>query len=114
MSTDNKLAQILFLFNFQIQLLLHQQNAPALPTPNTLLTPPRTPHLESCHGNDRSPDHSPVSMVTACTNTGASLLLGTPVKHSGKRSAATSPIKEKDLNQSRGFVNRAYELVITN
>lgn len=45
-------------------------------------------------------------MVTACTNTGASLLLGTPVKFNSKRSAATSPIKEKELNQNRRFVNR--------
>ncbi|KAJ7383822.1 hypothetical protein OS493_025694 [Desmophyllum pertusum] len=41
-------------------------------------------------------------MVTACTNTGASLLLGSPVKPSGKKSAATSPMKEKEMNHSKG------------
>lgn len=45
-------------------------------------------------------------MVTACTNTGASLLFGTPLKFIGKRSAATSPIKEKDLNLSRRSVQK--------
>lgn len=88
----------------QIKLLLQQQNAQLLPTPNALLTPPRSPHLESCHGNDRSPNSSPISMVTACTNTGASLLFGTPLKFIGKRSAATSPIK--DLNLSRRSVQK--------
>lgn len=43
-------------------------------------------------------------MVTACTNTGASLFLGTPVKPSGKKSAATSPMKDNEMNHSR-FVN---------
>ncbi|KAL9951590.1 hypothetical protein ACROYT_G044274 [Oculina patagonica] len=89
----------------QIKLLLQQQNASPLPTPNTLLTPPRTPHSESSHGNSRSSDHSHVSMVTACTNTGASLLLGSPVKPRGKRSAATSPIKEKEINHSKGSLS---------
>ena len=45
-------------------------------------------------------------MVTACTNTGASLLFGMPLKFIGKRSAATSPIKEKDLNLSRRSVQK--------
>jgi len=43
-------------------------------------------------------------MATACTNTGASLLLGSPVKPSGKRSAATSPMKEKEINHRKEFV----------
>jgi len=89
-------------------LLLQQQNAPPLPTPNALLTPPRTPHSESSHGNNGSPDHSHISMVTACTNTGASLLLGSPVKPSGKRSAATSPMKEKEMHRRDGFVERPH------
>ncbi|PFX19132.1 SCL-interrupting locus protein [Stylophora pistillata] len=95
----------------QIKLLLQQQNAQLLPAPNALLTPPRSPHLESCYGNNRSPDPSPISMVTACTNTGASLLLGTPVKLNSKRSAATSPIKEKDLNQNRRALSTSSEFV---
>jgi len=93
------------LFNLQIKLLLQQQNTP-LPNPNTLLTPPRTPQFESSHGNSKPLDQSPVSMVTACTNTGASLLLGTPVKPSGKRSAATSPMKQNEMNHSRRFVEK--------
>lgn len=93
-----------FFFNLQIKQLLQQQNAPPLPTSNPLLTPPKTPHSECSHGNGRSPDHSRISMVTACTNTGASLLLGSPVKPSGKRSAATSPMKVKEMNHSKGFV----------
>ena len=96
----------IFFYVPQIKLLLQQQNAQLLPTPNALLTPPRSPHLESCHGNDRSPNSSPISMVTACTNTGASLLFGTPLKFNGKKSAATSPIKEKDLNLSRRSVQK--------
>ena len=87
-------------FTLQIKLLLQQQNA-ELPHANPLLTPPRTPHTECSQGNSKPTDDSPVSMVTVCTNTGASLLLGTPVKPNGKRSAATSPMKEKDMNNSR-------------
>ena len=92
-------------FDSQIKLLLQQQNAP-LPTPNAPLTPPRTPQFESSHGNHKPLEHSPVSMVTACTNTGASLLLGTPLKPSGKKSAATSPMKENELKLGRRFVNK--------
>ena len=89
-------------------MLLQQQNAPPLPAPNTLLTPPRTPHFESSNGNKRSPDHSHISMITACTNTGASLLLGSPVKPSGKKSAATSPMKGKEMTLRKGFVVRPH------
>ena len=83
-----------------MKLLLQQRNA-QFPTANPLLTPPRTPHNECSHGNSKTTDNSPVSVVTVCTNTGASLLLGTPAKPNGKRSAATSPMKEKDMNNSR-------------
>ena len=88
----------LFLF-LQIKLLLQQQPTP-LPNPNALLTPPRTPQFDSsCPNENRKlPNHSPVSMVTACTNTGESLLLGTPIKPNGKKSAATSPIKEQEMS----------------
>lgn len=83
----------------QIKLLLQQQPTP-LPNPNALLTPPRTPQFDSsCPNENRKlPNHSPVSMVTACTNTGESLLLGTPIKPNGKKSAATSPIKEQEMS----------------
>lgn len=96
---------VLLCFDSQIKLLLQQQNAP-LPTPHAPLTPPRTPQFDSSCGNNKPLDDSPVSMVTACTNTGASLLLGTPLKPSGKKSAATSPMKENEMKHRRRFVNK--------
>ena len=87
-----------FFFALQIKLLLQKQST-ALPNPNTLLTPPRTPQFDVFHGNRQSPNHSPVPMVTACTNTGASLLLATPIKPNAKKSVATSPMNESEVKK---------------